>query len=449
MRYRNYLFLLLLLIALLPYFILCFYALPFADDFCFGWTASENIPFLQKFLKQYLNWNGRYTSDVLVNFHPITDGRLRVGQWALFVSLLCTPLVLWLLLVQVMERKLSADLVALGLTLLYVCYLPNLTEGLYWFIGIANYHIGSLTLLLQVAAQLKAARSAGKAKVFWQGLSALLLVAAIGFNEIGALVIPAAYLLVAILHYQKKSEQAKTYAALLMLSVIASGFVILSPGNFVREAEFGNQHQFFRSVFYALLQIARFTGKWLLNYPAIAFATLLVMHAKHIPLKRPLHTDWRLVAALALFIVFTAAFVPYYATGMLGQHRTMNYVYPFFLLLSALALYLFTAQQAGRNKLVQLQSNQLTAFLVVTAFGASFFTGNGRLITKELTTPKYSAYRQEFLQRHAAMKQQPRGAYPLTQVPAVFTITDARSDTAYWVNRCMYKFYTETDIELR
>jgi hypothetical protein len=449
MRHRNSLFLLLLFSALLPYGILCFYALPFADDFCFGWTASENIPFLQKFLKQYLNWNGRYTSDVLVNFHPITDGRLWVGQLTLLVSLLCTPVVLFVLLLQLTQEKFIAVFTSLAVTLLYLCYLPNLTEGVYWFIGIANYHVGSLTLLLHVAAQLKTERSTGKARMLWQALAALLLIAAIGFNEIGALIIPAAYLLVVLVQYKNKIEQRSTYTALLALAVVASGFVIFSPGNFVRESEFAGQHQFFRSVFYALLQTVRFTGKWLLNYPAIAFATLLVMHAHQLPLKRNITADWRLPVVLGLFIVFTAAFVPYYATGMLGQHRTMNYVYPFFLLLCALGLYWFTQQQAGRNKLASLHSNQLSTFLVVTAFAASFFTGNGWLITKEVTQPKYSAYRQEFLQRHAAMKQHPGAAYALTQVPAVFTITDAQTDSTYWVNRCMYKFYTETDIELR
>ena len=72
--------LLLSITALFPFVIICFYALPFADDFCFGWTASEKIAFVQKFLNQYLYWNGRYTADVLVNFHPLVTGKNLVYQ---------------------------------------------------------------------------------------------------------------------------------------------------------------------------------------------------------------------------------------------------------------------------------------------------------------------------------------------------------------------------------
>ena len=98
----KYFIIFLLVAALLPYFAICFYAFPFADDFCFGWTASENISFAQKFLNQYLYWNGRYSADVLVNLHPMVHGGVTNYQILIAASLFLTPVVLYFL---AKERK--------------------------------------------------------------------------------------------------------------------------------------------------------------------------------------------------------------------------------------------------------------------------------------------------------------------------------------------------------
>src|SRR5580693_4037986 len=97
MRSKNLLLILLLLLALFPYFLTCFYALPFADDFCYAWTSAEKISVLQKFMKQYLHWNGRYTSNLIINAHPLVTGKLIYYHLGLFVVLLCTPAVTFFL----------------------------------------------------------------------------------------------------------------------------------------------------------------------------------------------------------------------------------------------------------------------------------------------------------------------------------------------------------------
>lgn len=108
MRNAKIVILVLLLVALFPYLLTCFYALPFADDFCFGWTASENIPFVQKFLNQYLHWNGRYTSDVLVNLHPLTTGSLLFYQCICFVSILSMLCVVFILVRKFLSNNMAS-----------------------------------------------------------------------------------------------------------------------------------------------------------------------------------------------------------------------------------------------------------------------------------------------------------------------------------------------------
>ena len=178
--------LLFLVAAALPFFAVCFYALPFADDFCFAWTAAEKIPFAQKFLNQYLFWNGRYTADVLVNFHPLRSGKIFFYQLTLFLSLLFTPLLLFFLMKRFLQQNIQAALASLIIFLLYLQLLPNLSEGVYWFIGIANYHVGNLCLTAHFVFAFR------KNKIH-RLTSVVFLLAAVGFNEIAAVIIPVFY----------------------------------------------------------------------------------------------------------------------------------------------------------------------------------------------------------------------------------------------------------------
>ena len=120
MRYAKLLLLLVLILALLPYLYTCFYALPFADDFCFGWTASEKISFAQKFLKQYLHWNGRYTSDVLVNFHPLAYGSLFNYQLTSFMAILAFPVVMFVFIRQWVNSLVTAIVSSVLISLFYL-----------------------------------------------------------------------------------------------------------------------------------------------------------------------------------------------------------------------------------------------------------------------------------------------------------------------------------------
>ena len=170
-------------------------------------------------------------------------------------------------------------------------------------------------------------------------LSNLLLILSIGFNEISALLIPLFYLFATGLVFKFKPQYKKIILCHFAIALVSSSFVLLSPGNLVRAEEFPERYQFFHSLFYGSLQTIRFIGTWSLNYPFIALSLIIAANANKLSNSFVRKIDYRLPLLGLLISVFSASFIPYFATGILGQHRTINYVLFFFVVLWLLFLF--------------------------------------------------------------------------------------------------------------
>ncbi len=438
--------------ALLPFVIICFYAFPFADDFCFGWTASEKISFVQKFLNQYLYWNGRYMADVLVNFHPLVTGKILVYQFLILISLLITPILLYFFIATTVFNlnysilNLKSLHTSLLLTLFYLNYQPNITEGIYWFIGISNYHLGNLCLLLHFIFLTKSFSANGKSKMVFQVLTCLLLIVSIGFNEIGALLIPLFYFSILVLNL--KTENRIFLAGLFFITIVSSAFVFFSPGNFVRANVFPERYNLLHSLLYSSAQTLRFLSKWIFNLPLILLSLVIASNADKVKLKLPV-LDFRVLAIALFFIVFFGSFIPYFATGILGQHRTMNYVFFYFILMYLLLLIAVSQKYFLHKKLYWLkQENRISATVIISIF-LMMCSGNCLKILQDYKADNFKNYKAAFFERQRSLLQKPeKQIAPLKNIPTVFSITDTKSDSAFWVDKCMKNFYIETGKEL-
>ncbi len=453
MRTAKYFLLLVLVAALLPYLYLCFYAMPFADDFCYGWTASEKISFLDKFLKQYLHWNGRFTSDVLVNLHPLKSGCLILYQVCSFVSILSTPAVFYFLIKEWITENFSAVLISLVATLFYLCYLPNITEGVYWYIGLINYHWGCLCLLLQLILLIRIFKMGEN--VLLLIASAVLLVISVGFNEVAAVVIPALYL--SALIYLKvtayNEENGKRTVQIVTLhfaiAFIASVFVIFSPGNLTRANVFPDKFHFFHSLEFASLQTIRFIGGWMLSIPFITLS-LFVLGNRHRVNVYSNAPDYRWLWGMLLFMVFMAAFIPYMATGILGQHRTMNYVFPFFIVAWMLMLLHLPSRLPGLQLLNKYLTQGKSIALIFLAVGCMIASHTGIGILSDIRRGALADYKQDFFQRQASVSENNLAPIRhLNKIPKSFAVVDTKGDTSWWVDKCMKRFYTETNLIIK
>lgn len=455
----RYFILLLLIAALVPYLVVCFYAFPFADDFCFGWTASEKIPFIQKILNQYLLWNGRYTADVLVNVHPLVIGKIIYYQLAVFISLLAIPVVVYVFInaLQIQHTPSPSEqrgpnslalIASLFITLFYLNYQPNITEGIYWYIGIANYHLGNLLLLVQITLMLKALSATGKGKIALHAASLLLLVVAVGFNEVAALLIPSLYFLLFVFNLRLRTSYFRLCATYCAVAIISSAFVFFSPGNFVRANEFEGRYDLMHSLFYSTLQTVRFLAQWMLNVPFVLLSVVVVANVDKISTR--IKIDYRLLLAALLLVVFCGSFLPYFATGILGQHRTINYVFFFFILLWVLFLLSVSERYSLYDKLLPLKKVNAVVMLLGVSILLMAITGNGVKMLSDFKHGKFRRYEVGFYQRQAGVMQNPNAPIKkLETIPATFTVVDVRCDTTFWVDKCMKKYYLETKMELK
>ena len=442
----NYFILLLLVVALLPYFVICFYAFPFADDFCFGWTASANISFLQKFLNQYLYWNGRYTADVLVNLHPFVTGRIINYQLAVFVSLAATPVVIYFFIKEVaLVFKWSVvicqlSMISLLITLFYLNNQPNITEGVYWFIGVSNYHLCNLLFLVQLTLLLKSFSVNGKSKIFLQAVSLLLLIVCIGFNEIGAMLIPVFYFCLSVFNCKLQTANCKLWVVFTIVAFIASAFVFFSPGNFVRTQEFENRYDLLHSLLYSSAQTVRFLAEWVLNVPFVLLTLVVLANADKV--KSRVAMDYRLLLAGLLFVVFIGSFLPYFATGVLGQHRTINFVFFFFILLWVLFLLSVSERFVLYEKLESFRNEKVFAGLLSVAILLMAITGNGIKVIADFKQDNFRKYETAFMERQKTILQNPDAPIKkLIVIPNTFQIVDVREDSTWWVDKCMKKYY--------
>ncbi len=448
-RWSYFFILSVLFLALLPYFIICFYALPFADDFCFGWTASEKITFIQKFLDQYLYWNGRFTSDILVQFHPLLTGKLLCYRLVFVFALLITPLSIYIFIGEVFPevKGLVAMTVSLLLTLFYLNYMPNITEGVYWYIGIVNYHFGNICLILQLLFFFKLFSANGKRKTFFTLFSFLLLIASIGFNENAALLIPLLYLCMLVFYTGARGKAAFIHFG---VALISSAFVFFSPGNLVRGNAFTESHDFFHSLYYSSLQTIRFTGNWSYSISFWALSLVVVSQADKIQNKFLQQIDYKLIFAFLILVVFSGSFLPYFATGVLGQHRTINFVFFFFILLWVLFLISVSHKFSLYQKLTFLKDEKIRLLLLIIGILFMCFSGNSLKIVSGFRKNNFATYQTAFKERQKTIILNPEFPIPqLTSIPEIFQIVDVKGDTTWWADKCMKNFYTTTKTELR
>lgn len=446
MKKYQALIIILLIVALLPFCYVCLYALPYADDFCIGWELLQGKPLLTSIAEQYLYWNGRYTSNIFFNLDPVATGSLAVYSATVLGLLLLTPIVFYLLVIQLVKQRRAVIIVSLLISLLYLNYMPNVTEGIYWYIGSVNYHLGAMLCILQVALFIRLYR-AEDTSIGVSIVSLVLLIAITGFNEVGAMLIPLFYLVLMIVGFKEQSVKRKLSAIHFVIAVIASAFVVFSPGNATRLGQFADKYNFFHSALYAALQTGRFTGIWILNYPFIVCSILTVLYAEKLKDSFVAKIDWRFAVAGAFGVVFTAAFIPYYATGILGQHRTMNYVYPFFILL-------WFAGLSGLSLRYQLpvpvfKTDRARMLLLLSAIVVMYVTGNSLKIIADVKDNRFEAYKTEYLNRQHGIIAGAGSIAPLMTIPYTFSITDAKADSTYWVDKCMKLYYTKAGDELR
>ena len=137
-------------------------------------------------------------------------------------------------------------------------------------------------------------------------------------------------------------------------------------------------------------------------------------------------------------IIFICVFPAYWFTGILGQHRTLNVAYFFFILMWFINLYVWFNSINSIKKIgIPIKLNNRISILFIVGI---LFTGNGYNTLYDIFSGEASSYNIQAKGRHKtlerATKTQPREITfkPFKARPKSLFITDITKDPDFWIN---------------
>ncbi|HSV88012.1 MAG TPA: DUF6056 family protein [Bacteroidales bacterium] len=366
---------LLIILCLLPFVLIAFYVYPSLDDLSIPLNIREHgTSRIDLFTSLMQNWNGRYTSNFLAVFSPLTFGSLLGYRLALMLQIPALYFAMYYFLKCLLR---SSDLqtsnfhmLSAALLLIYLNLLPDITETIYWLSGAKVYTWALIVQLLVAGLMISSAERQRVGKTL---LIAFLIFILCGFNEIALainLLLAIGYFLLPIIQnrFQRfnytgsllavkkanikcpynheiestlstsKASNVTLISAFLsfhrllpsLVVVIAAIIVLTSPGNEGRLWHFPEGGQSGSSLIIATVSTAKLFGVIMQSIPLLLTGFFLFPYLKanlfH-PVIRPF-VFWNpaMVAAFTLLFIFGAFIVPAWAMGINPPMRIYNYL---------------------------------------------------------------------------------------------------------------------------
>jgi len=432
---------LLLLIPLSLFLYISFFCNPIADDFTFAVILRNNSVW-EGTKSLYLGITGRYFSNFLMLINPIAFNLFWLYKILPVFIISITLGVVFYFFKNITQNKfkpLEYFIASIVLVQLYLFKMPNLAEGIYWYTGYGSYHLSLVFLLAYLISIIKLNNTSGIIKVIWHVLSVILLFATMGFNEV---VTAIALLLLFLINYiqYKKIGRINYLLIHLFLAAAFTAMVLFAPGSWARDNHYLNNHQVLYSLKMSLFQTIRFIANWI-------SASLLLLSLIYIPInhylsqkvllfKKAFYLTPKISVMLLGVVVFVSAFLPYYATGILGQHRTMNTAYFLFLILWFVNLTVFyNHYSVNINKRA---SSSLLKIGLVLLFLQLSFTHNSYSIISDIFYKKHIAFNKQMQERYTQIENAKSDTIylkPISKIPESVFVLDITYDPNHWLNR--------------
>jgi hypothetical protein len=274
----------------------------------------------------------------------------------------------------------------------------------------------------------------------------------VGFNEVLMLFIVLFYCI--LIHvYWTKFNQKRISFFILFLIVVGSIFIVyFAPGNTLRSSYFeGKSHQLWHTLLFSILQCGRFIFEWLSNgvilLLSIAFISLHPKIEKHIFM---FSADFPISRWFSLFslpvVIFISVFPAYWSTGIVGQHRTVNVAYFFFILLWFINLSIWVNHSPiifSRFKVSNIKYLFLLSLLII------LFSKNTRIAWGDILSHSASKFDNQMSVRYLELDKakslisKPSTVYitKLNVKPRSIFLYDISDDTNYFPNVCYRKYW--------
>jgi hypothetical protein len=446
------LFLFGLVLALLPYFYLCFFTVPVLDDFVFSYHFQERN-FFELLKSTYLGWNGRYASNFFAHLNPMGFNSFLLYRFAAMLTLLFVCFGNYFLIKQLLFKTSTKDnlIISLIVSLLFFNNMPIISEGIYWYTGSSIYTLGVSFTFVYFGLLIKFIRKrSGFLSQF--GLSVLLFLCC-GFNEVLTLLIIFLIGVFLVLSFKRHDESKKLIIYQFLFTLIFASLLVFSPGNESRGNTYLTAHDFSHSLIYSVAQVARFSITWLFS------ASLFVASFLYFILNKKLVEQYRLFKngfyinkwlslGLLFVVIFICVFPPYWATGILGQHRTLNVAYAFFLPLWFVCLTIWF--NFFESRLNRFSFNKTKVIFGLMLFIILLSTGNGYFAFASVLSGSANKYSNQSESRIKTLKTTPKNHNnviyfePLIENPKCLFVSDITNDYSNWKNQA-YNLYFRVD----
>ncbi|MGE3652696.1 MAG: DUF6056 family protein [Flavobacteriales bacterium] len=423
--------LLVLLGLLAPFLYLFGFVHPVADDLGFAYQAQQ-AQLWEILVNFYHKTNGLYSGNFIMLLFPFSLTDLLQYRLFLVINFLFFGVAIFYLIHVVFSglTLLDKSIVSLLFLLTVLSSTTDLSEAFYWQTSVVYYQL-SLTLMLFYLGFLVQyfQRKFILNKVIHQLILILMLVFIIGIKESIALIMGFVSALLFYYSYFKFKEGKLFFLVQLIVALSCIAVVAFAPGNDYRMANYSNTKNFSYSILYTIMQMGRFTLKWIIAFSGILFVFVLAeLHQKATPVLKKL--DWKIALIIFLGILFLCIFPAYWVTGILGQHRTLNIASLFFVLF---LLTLTINQGAYFAKYVQFNfAKKLGVFCLVF-----LLAGNGGMVVSDIFSGSIKNYDKQLSERAELIQQtQSTAELPLlVNAPKSLFVVDIQQDTTHWINQ--------------
>lgn len=458
----------LLVAAIIPFFLLVFYAHPAADDYCYA-NAFNNGDLWNAIYGEYMAWKGRYFGIfVTVLFHQ--SGSMLVNYiYPLFLFLVFLFAAFFYFVRSAFEEKASVFrllLSALTLGVFFIITLPKTSASLYWADGAFQYQVGSIFYLLAIAALFKLFR-ARQSPFLPTLLSIIFIFAAIGSTEIFMIALFSLVSLIFLHKFFFLQENRIAWSIVLAVTIISTLLLVLSPGNSIRMSLQPLSGQFFFALGHSLYYGIENIWMWMTQPLFLLFTILLIPVALHLVFISEIrkNASWiRLSLMLALLLgqLWVSFFATWWAGAVHPPGRTQNSIYLVFLVGWFMFILEFVAVLSKPKKLVYVESvfsKSVRIAIIFVTVAAGFY-----IVTDTHVPDAYKAlagpakkYDRIMNERYAYIEQQKKLSQnskklslridSIKNPPRILVFTDIKRNKKKWPNTCVATYFGIASIE--
>jgi hypothetical protein len=275
----------------------------------------------------------------------------------------------------------------------------------------------------------------------------MLLILSCGFSEGNSLLILFGNIFILIWN-KKQNHKFYDITILFLIGLMAIIISFMAPGNYARESAYHDNHHFFHSLFFTFLQTFRFFFDWISNLPFILSMVLVLFFVAERKEKFQVLAaiNEKVLILLIAVVFFFFIFPPYWSTGILGQHRTINVACFYFLILSFLFTATISFKFSEEIKKYSQVFKKFHVYFFITSFFCLATTRNGYTTITDILHNDASNYDKEMQHREETLakaenKEKTILLKSLSTKPASLFVMDLSSDSAHWVNYFQAKYF--------